>query len=74
MRIFVGDVKIERKLNELARHHRCRRACYRGRPKVLAQALLTALVVNVKRMVKLLARSAAWPMPTIAVRAEVAGG
>ena len=66
--------KIERKLNELARHHRCRRACYRGKPKVLVQTLLTALVVNVKRMVKLLARSAPWPMPTIAVRAEVAGG
>jgi hypothetical protein len=65
--------KIERKLNELARHHRCRRACYRGKPKVLAQALLTALVVNVKRMVKLLARSAAPAMLTLTVRAEAAG-
>ena len=53
--------KIERKLNELARHHHCRRACFRGRPKVLAQALLTALVVNVKRIVKLLTPSAALP-------------
>ena len=65
--------KIERKLNELARHHRCRRACYRGKTKVLAQALLTALVVNVKRIVKLLARSAPPAMPTLAVRAEAAG-
>jgi len=65
--------KIERKLNELARHHRCRRACYRGKPKILAQALLTALVVNVKRMVKLLARSAPPVMPALAVRAEAAG-
>lgn len=64
--------KIERKLNELARHHRCRRACYRGKPKVLAQALLTALVVNVKRMVKLLARSVPPAMLTLAVRAEAA--
>lgn len=65
--------KIERKLNELARHHRCRRACYRGKPKVLVQALWTALVINVKRMVKLLARSAPPAMPTLTVRAEEAG-
>lgn len=65
--------KIERKLNELARHHHCRRACYRGRPKVLAQTLLTALVVNVKRIVKLLARSAPSAIPTLAVRAEQEG-
>jgi hypothetical protein len=65
--------KIERKLNELARHHRCRRARYRGKPKVLIQSLLTALVVNVKRMVKLLTRSAPPAMPTLAVRAEAEG-
>jgi transposase len=65
--------KIERKLNELARHHRCRRACYRGKPKVLVQALLTALVVNVKRIVKLLARSAPTAIRTLAVRAEEVG-
>jgi transposase len=65
--------KIERKLNELARHHRCRQACYRGKPKVLVQTLLTALVVNVKRMVKLLARSAPTPIRTLAVRAEEVG-
>src|SRR5215207_439907 len=65
--------RIERKLNELARHHRCRRACYRGQPKVLVQTLLTALVVNVKRMVKLLARSLPSAIPTLTVRAEEAG-
>lgn len=65
--------KIERKLNELARHHRCRRACYRGKPKVLVQTLLTALVVNVKRMVKLLARAVPPAIPTLAVRAETVG-
>ena len=64
---------IERKLNELARHHRCRRARYRGKPKVLIQSLLTALVVNVKRMVKLLTRSAPPATPTLAVRAEAEG-
>jgi transposase len=65
--------KIERKLNELARHHGCRRACYRGKPKVLAQSLLTALVVNVKRIVNLLARSAPPAMPTLTVCAQEAG-
>jgi hypothetical protein len=64
--------KIERKLNELTRHHRCRRACYRGRPKVLTQALLTALVVNVKRMVNLLVRSAPAAFGTLSVRAAEA--
>ena len=46
--------KVERKLGELVRHHGLRWARYRGRAKVLVQGLLTALVVNVKRMVKLL--------------------
>jgi transposase len=45
--------KIERKLGELVRWHRARRARYWGRSKVLLQALLTALVVNVKRMAHL---------------------
>jgi transposase len=45
--------KIERKLAELTRQHGARRARYRGRWKVLCQALLTALVVNVKRLVHL---------------------
>jgi transposase len=45
---------IERKLNEVVRWHRARRARYRGRGRVQTQGWLTALVVNVKRMVKLL--------------------
>ena len=66
--------RIERKLNEIARHHRCRRACYRGRPKVLVQVLLTTLVVNVKRIVKLLARSTPPAIRALPVRAEEATG
>ena len=46
--------KVERKLGELVRHHGLRMARYRGRVKVLVQSCLTALVVNVKRMVKML--------------------
>lgn len=45
--------KVERKLGELVRHHRGRRARYRGRPKVLLQQLMTAIVVNVKRAVRM---------------------
>jgi transposase len=45
--------KVERKLGEVARHHGQRRARYRGQARVLVQAVLTALVVNVKRLVKL---------------------
>lgn len=45
---------IERKLNELVRHHRGRRARYWGRAKVTIQELATAFAVNVKRMVRLL--------------------
>jgi transposase len=45
--------KVERKLAELVRYHGARRARYWGRAKVRMQGLLTALVVNVKRMVKL---------------------
>jgi transposase len=44
---------IERKLSELVRRHDLRHARYRGLSKVLRQALLTALTVNLKRMVKL---------------------
>ena len=46
--------RIERKLSELTRWHGARRARYRGRWKVLCQALLTATVVNVKRLMHLL--------------------
>ena len=45
--------KVERKLGELARWHKARHARYWGTPKILIQALLTGLVVNVKRFLKL---------------------
>jgi transposase len=45
--------KVERKLGELVRWHGGRRARYRGRGRVLLQELLTALAVNVKRVVSL---------------------
>ena len=45
---------IERKLAELVRQHDGRRARYRGRMRVRIQYLLTGLVVNVKRMVRML--------------------
>ena len=63
---------IERKLGELARHHNARRARYRGLPKVRIQAILTALVVNAKRMVKPLAQKISAAARGIAVRAEIA--
>jgi IS5 family transposase len=44
---------IERKLAEVLRQHDGRRPRYRGRARVSIQYLLTALVVNVKRMVRL---------------------
>jgi hypothetical protein len=59
---------IERKLAELVRRHDLRHARYRGRAKVWYQGLLTGLVVNLKRLVRLLAA----PLETAAgtVRAE----
>ena len=45
--------RVERKLGEMVRWHDARHARYWGRAKVLIQALLTGLVVNVKRFVKL---------------------
>jgi transposase len=56
--------RVERKLAELVRWHGGRRARFRGRARVLVQFLVTAVVVNVKRMVKLLRAAAC---------AEVAG-
>jgi transposase len=50
---------IERKLAELVRRHDLRHARYRGRRRVLYQGLLTGLVVNLKRIVRLLGRAAA---------------
>jgi hypothetical protein len=44
---------IERKLSELINRHDLRHARYRGLSKVLRQALLTGVAVNLKRMVKL---------------------
>jgi len=44
---------VERKLGELVRRHGARRARYRGRTRVLLQQLITATVVNIKRMVRL---------------------
>ncbi len=44
---------IERKLAELMRRHDLRHARYRGRLRVLYQSLLTSMVVNLKRMVRL---------------------
>jgi transposase len=43
---------IERKLAELVKRHDLRHARYRGQGKVLYQALLTGLVVNLKRLVR----------------------
>ena len=61
---------IERKLSELVNRHDMRHARYRGRAKVLVQGLLTGLVVNLKRMVRLLFAS---PKPASGtVRAEMA--
>jgi len=65
--------RIERKLADLTRNHGARRAAYRGLEKVRIQAFLTAMVVNVKRMIRLIQTStASLPAATfgIAVRAE----
>jgi transposase len=62
--------KIERKLNELARHQGNRRARYRGLGRVLSQSFLTSMVTNVKRMVKLLGGKTSALMASAALRAE----
>jgi transposase len=64
--------RVERKLGELARWHGARQARYRGRAKVLIQGLLTGLVVNAKRLLKLV-EAPAGP-PAGAVRAGWSGG
>jgi len=53
---------IERKLNELVRWHDGRRVRYRGRLRVRAEYLMLAVVVNCKRIVRLLAPAPA-PQP-----------
>jgi transposase len=45
---------IERKIGELVRRHGARQARYRRLPRLLVQQLLTGLVVNIKRVVRLL--------------------
>jgi hypothetical protein len=45
--------KVERKLGEIVRHHGGRRARCRGQRRVLIQELMTALVVNVRRIAQL---------------------
>jgi len=62
---------IERKLSELVNRHDLRNARYRGLSKVLRQALLTGVAVNLKRMVKLCAPVAPGPAETETVRAEL---
>jgi hypothetical protein len=66
--------RIERKLADLTRNHGARRAAYRGLWKVRIQAFMTAMVVNVKRMIRLLqiaSERAAAAASGIAVRAEL---
>ncbi len=46
--------RVERKLADIVRYHGGRHCRYRGRWRVQVQYLLTGLVVNIKRMVKLL--------------------
>jgi transposase len=63
---------IERKLAELVRRHDLRHARYRGQLRVLYQSLMTTLVVNMKRVVRLLS---APPQPSAPMlRAEWVGG
>jgi hypothetical protein len=45
---------VERKLAEMVRYHGGRRARYHGRGRVTIQYLLTGIVVNIKRIVRLL--------------------
>ena len=63
--------KIERKLSEVVRRHGARRAHFRGLTKVITQVALTAMAVNVKRMVKLLAQKVKDAAAAVAVRAEL---
>ncbi len=52
--VRVQHPRIERKWAELVRRHDLRHARYRGRLRVKIQALLSAIVVNIKRIVHLL--------------------
>jgi transposase len=64
---------IERKLSELVNRHDLRHARYRGLSKVLRQALLSGMAVNLKRLVKLCLHLPKSPR-TEAVRAELVTG
>ena len=57
--------RVERKLADIVRYHDGRRCRYRGQWRVQVQYLLTGLVVNVKRMVKLLRPQGAQLAPQI---------
>jgi len=46
--------RIEAKFGEAKRHHRMTRARYRGRWRVAIQVFMTFIVINLKRMAKLL--------------------
>ncbi len=62
---------VERKFAELVGRHDLRHARYRGRLRVLYQGLMTSLVVNMKRLVRLLWAPAA--TATAPLRAELEG-
>lgn len=57
--------RVERKLADMVRYHDGRRSRYRGQWRVQMQYLLTGLVVNAKRMVKLLRPQGAQLAPQI---------
>lgn len=69
--------RIERKLAELVRRHELRRSRYRGIARVLREGILTAFVVNLKRIMRLLragiSHAADPPTSTAIVRAELVG-
>lgn len=50
-------LKVERKLAEMVRYHGGRRARYRGQARLKIQFLLVGLVVNIKRIVRLVTSS-----------------
>jgi len=51
---------IEKKISELKTWHGLKKARYWGKAKVYGQAIMTAIVVNLKRMVKLLFEPPPW--------------
>jgi transposase len=63
--------KVERKLGEVVRHHGLRILRYRGHMKAVVQGCLTAMVVNVKRIVKLVSAPLGADV-ALPVRAELA--